>query len=453
MLLVNGRMLSLLRFPGRFQRPSINCGSAWAARLLWGVLATAGPGVVQADESGMSQFSAFEPAWTDQLPLLLMQLMISAWIFVLGACFGSFLNVVIYRLPAGMSLGKPKSRCPRCETPLAARDNVPVFGWLALRGKCRYCSLPIAARYPLIEAVCGSLFIALMFGELLTGAANLPGRHPDHFHVSPGFWLVWFTKWDLLGIYLFHCSLMIIVLATVMIGYDGHPVQKKLTAFGWSLAIIAGTLCGELRPVPAYPWPAAIVDPVWSFTWTDAVFHSGSHGSLSVSLAGLLDGLVGAVMGTLIGRIVVLQGAGKAVLTVDAGSVGQRKVVSPVDASVAASFSLIGAFLGWQACGMLAVIVLPLLAVIGLGSALIRTGGLRRSSGVIFFALLLAFLFCWRFLEESTWMIGSRGWDAVEYDWRVQWAVVLVVLVLFSLLASYGHDKFKNPEKCEDFEG
>ena len=127
--------------------------------------------------------------WSPGLSMLGMQAMIAAWLFVLGACFGSSLNVVIYRLPAGMSLGKPKSRCPRCETPLSARDNIPVLGWMMLRGKCRYCSLPIAGRYPLIEATCGAVVLALLFGELLTGAANLPLRHPDHFHVNPGFWL------------------------------------------------------------------------------------------------------------------------------------------------------------------------------------------------------------------------------------------------------------------------
>ncbi|MCR9202860.1 MAG: prepilin peptidase, partial [Planctomycetaceae bacterium] len=129
-----------------------------------------------------------------------MQVLIVAWIFILGACFGSFLNVVIYRLPAGMSLGRPKSRCPRCETPLSARDNVPILGWLMLRGKCRYCSLPIAPRYPLVELTCGAILLTLMFGELLNGAANLPVRHPDHFSLHSGFWLAWFAKWDLSGL-------------------------------------------------------------------------------------------------------------------------------------------------------------------------------------------------------------------------------------------------------------
>jgi leader peptidase (prepilin peptidase)/N-methyltransferase len=71
---------------------------------------------------------------------------------VLGAILGSFFNVVAYRLPRGESLSRPRSRCPRCETPIKPYDNVPVLSWLLLRGRCRACREPIPARYPLVEA-------------------------------------------------------------------------------------------------------------------------------------------------------------------------------------------------------------------------------------------------------------------------------------------------------------
>jgi leader peptidase (prepilin peptidase)/N-methyltransferase len=76
---------------------------------------------------------------------------------VLGAIVGSFLNVVAYRLPRKESLSRPPSRCPHCETPIKPYDNVPVLGWLWLRGKCRACKAPISPRYPLIEALTGLL--------------------------------------------------------------------------------------------------------------------------------------------------------------------------------------------------------------------------------------------------------------------------------------------------------
>jgi leader peptidase (prepilin peptidase)/N-methyltransferase len=70
---------------------------------------------------------------------------------VIGAIFGSFFNVVAYRLPRGESLSRPRSRCPGCETPIKPYDNVPILSWLALRGKCRACGTRISSRYPLVE--------------------------------------------------------------------------------------------------------------------------------------------------------------------------------------------------------------------------------------------------------------------------------------------------------------
>lgn len=79
---------------------------------------------------------------------------------LLGLAIGSFLNVVVYRVPRGESVSHPRSRCPRCETPIAWYDNIPVASWLALGGKCRACREPISARYPLIELGTGALFVA-----------------------------------------------------------------------------------------------------------------------------------------------------------------------------------------------------------------------------------------------------------------------------------------------------
>ncbi len=92
-----------------------------------------------------------------------------SFVFILGASIGSFLNVVIYRLPAGLSLLSPPSRCPQCLTRLAPYDNVPIIGWLWLRGRCRYCLKTISPRYPLVECVIGFFYVAvfLRFGWTL----------------------------------------------------------------------------------------------------------------------------------------------------------------------------------------------------------------------------------------------------------------------------------------------
>src|SRR3989442_9907993 len=117
---------------------------------------------------------------------------------LLGLCFGRFLNVCILRLPRDQSLLKARSTCPNCKQPIAWRDNIPLFSWLWLRGKCRWCQKPISKQYPLIEALVGLLFgasvlaygstlhavAAALFGTILLGIAITDARHyliPDEF--------------------------------------------------------------------------------------------------------------------------------------------------------------------------------------------------------------------------------------------------------------------------------
>jgi leader peptidase (prepilin peptidase) / N-methyltransferase len=94
---------------------------------------------------------------------------IAALIF--GACIGSFLNVCIYRIPAGLSIVHPGSSCPRCQTMISFYDNIPIFSYLLLMGKCRHCRAPIAVRYPLVELLTGlfAMACAMAFGATLHG--------------------------------------------------------------------------------------------------------------------------------------------------------------------------------------------------------------------------------------------------------------------------------------------
>ncbi len=105
---------------------------------------------------------------------------VGAIVLVFGLLVGSFLNVVIARLPYGESIVHPRSRCPECKTPIAAWWNIPVISWLVLRGKCASCKTPIDARYPAVELLTGVLFLAcyqrygltlaLLTSLLLTGS-------------------------------------------------------------------------------------------------------------------------------------------------------------------------------------------------------------------------------------------------------------------------------------------
>ncbi|HTB93395.1 MAG TPA: prepilin peptidase [Candidatus Sulfotelmatobacter sp.] len=88
-----------------------------------------------------------------------VETVIPLFFFLFGIVIGSFLNVCISRIPEGLSIVSPGSRCPRCLNPIKPYDNIPVFGWLLLRGKCRNCALPISPMYPLVEFATGLIFV------------------------------------------------------------------------------------------------------------------------------------------------------------------------------------------------------------------------------------------------------------------------------------------------------
>jgi leader peptidase (prepilin peptidase)/N-methyltransferase len=99
-----------------------------------------------------------------------MPLAFGLWVFATGAVVGSFLNVVIARIPKGQSIVSPGSRCPRCGNPIAWFDNVPILSWLLLRARCRKCGLSISVRYPLVELLTGLLAVAVFRAQGTTWA-------------------------------------------------------------------------------------------------------------------------------------------------------------------------------------------------------------------------------------------------------------------------------------------
>ena len=103
-----------------------------------------------------------------------MNLVVSTvFVFILGTILGSFLNVVIYRLPRRLSVARPASRCPHCQTPIRPYDNIPLLSFLILRGRCRTCRAPISWRYPLVEAAAG-LLLAGLWVHFAPSAAWVP---------------------------------------------------------------------------------------------------------------------------------------------------------------------------------------------------------------------------------------------------------------------------------------
>jgi len=111
---------------------------------------------------------------------------LAVFVFALGCCIGSFLNVVIYRLPREKSLVSPGSACPHCGKPIRCYDNIPLVSWLLLRAKCRNCKGPISARYFIVELLTGSVFLGMYIVYSHTGLR--PVLHDPGLH---GTWLVY----------------------------------------------------------------------------------------------------------------------------------------------------------------------------------------------------------------------------------------------------------------------
>ena len=219
----------------------------------------------------------------DIFPMLLLLM-----VFVLGASIGSFLNVVIYRIPAGLSLLNPPSRCPKCLHRLKAHDNVPVFGWLWLRGKCRYCKTAIAPRYPIVEAITGLLFVFTLVHV----------SDPHWFTANPvqvvGYWVL--LSW---------------LLALSLIDIDTMTLPNSLTQSGLVLGIVyqgrLGWSVGGASSSAAYMM-GGIVGAVVGIWLLDGIFVVGTL-LLRQQAMGAGDAKLAALMGAWIGwKLLLLAG-------------------------------------------------------------------------------------------------------------------------------------------------
>ena len=118
-----------------------------------------------------------------------MSILVSIIVFVIGASLGSFINVVVYRLPAGLSVLWPPSRCPQCLNRLKAYDNVPVLGWFWLKGRCRYCQTKISFRYPLVEALTGIIFLIVFWVFQFSIFSLTPTAAPENKSYLRWWWV------------------------------------------------------------------------------------------------------------------------------------------------------------------------------------------------------------------------------------------------------------------------
>jgi len=159
------------------------------------------------------------------------------------------LNVVAYRMPLGMSVIWKPSHCPQCNHAIRPYDNVPVFGWLWLRGKCRDCGEPISPRYAIVELVMGLAFFVLAYAEIFSGGANLPGGPITEFTGAVHNFLV--PHWPLIGVYAYHGVLLSLLMCVVLIDMDKQQVPTKFVAFGLLVGFLAPLIWPHFhRPSP-----------------------------------------------------------------------------------------------------------------------------------------------------------------------------------------------------------
>jgi len=317
----------------------------------------------------------------EQIPIRLFEFMIFAWLFVFGSCLGSFLNVVIYRVPRRCSLWG-SSHCPFCRVRIPARDNIPVFGWLVLRGRCSTCRLPISPRYPLVELTVGLVVLILSMLEILFAGINLPGSGERMFAGMSVSWLVGHPRWDLIGTCLLHSGLVCVLLSWVLIRHDGYAIPPRYLA----LALIAGLLLTALTPALG---PEASHVGSWDWqAWLQGCV-SGGRG-LAGLIGGLLLGLIAAAGCRLAG----------------VGRLSSWRGTLP---DALASFGLVGVCLGWPAA-----VSIGLLggAARFLGALTLGVWPTRRNAPLLGYVCLASFVqIClWRWLDGLVfWPSGAAG--------------------------------------------
>ncbi|QDT09152.1 prepilin peptidase [Stieleria marina] len=188
-----------------------------------------------------------------------IDVLITLWLLWIGSAIGSFLNVVAWRMPRGVSING-RSRCPRCETALKPRDNFPVLGWLMLGGRCRMCKLPISPRYPIVEAAVGVSLALVGIAELYRLA--IPHQW-NHWHGGP-FWAPVVDRFVII-VLIYHAVAVATSWALGLVRLDKQRLPVNLTVFAL-LAVV----------VPMLAYPTLMIVP-WQTARPSGWIPDGLH--------------------------------------------------------------------------------------------------------------------------------------------------------------------------------
>jgi leader peptidase (prepilin peptidase) / N-methyltransferase len=230
---------------------------------------------------------------------------------VFGAIFGSFLNVVAYRLPRHESLIAPASRCPGCGTPLKPYDNIPILSYLLLHGRCRSCSASISPRYPIVEALTAALCVGAVLAHRSAAGIALS------------------------------VTLILLVVPAALIDLEHRIIPNRLTAAGAVLALMIGLLLDPAgEPERLIAGAAA-----GGFLLLAALAYPGGMGMGDVKLAGVMGLLLGRdVAAAILAALVVGVLVGAAIIARKGARAG-RKTAVPFGPFLALG-ALVGVFAG-----------------------------------------------------------------------------------------------------------
>src|SRR5262245_25237021 len=168
--------------------------------------------------------------WWAYMPIIFW----CGFVFILGLMVGSFLNVLIARLPYEKSIVWPSSRCFNCYRPIRLTDNIPVIGYLRLRGRCRYCCARFSSRYLWVELGTGLAFLALFVVEVVLNWFSIPALKFDPLVNQP--------PWEGWVMFFFHAFLLSALIAAGMIDAEHRIIPPLIPYTGVVVGIVGGVL-------------------------------------------------------------------------------------------------------------------------------------------------------------------------------------------------------------------
>jgi len=343
-----------------------------------------------------------------------LDLILGSWLFFVGSSIGSFLNVVAWRMPRGMSVNG-RSHCPWCDQTLSWKDNWPVLGWVALAGRCRTCRMPISPRYPIVELAVGTCILIMGIIELYGGGMSLP-FHDDRWAPAGILWTPYVTNDNLLTI-TYHIVAISVAWALGLVRFDGHRLPSSLVFV--SLALL-------LLPMLIYPGFAIVP---WHVTIAASWQSDGRYLDAAMRI---ITGLAAAV---LIGRSLSRYLSPTADPKLNPLGEGTRRLLDLI-----AMLAVPAVVVGWQA--VFAVTVVSLLTSRAMSRIMPMRSDPLALLGIALPIILTLQISVWRWLHNATYWPSVNTAPMVILGWA---AVLLLLPAVFHSKANRTEDYAGSP--------